>query len=614
MLPAVELPAPSQLKFREDKTFKIVAFGDVHWNGATAEDQQTLQVMETILAAEAPDLVIYTGDNCTSGTLAEVRSGYQQFTAPVVRRGIPWAATLGNHDAESGGITRKEAYQITLDLPGNISRSGPESIHGYSNYVLPVMDATGAEPAALLYVLDSNAYVSDANFSTYDWVHQDQIQWYCETAAACRQAYQKTLPACMFFHIPLPEINGFFERGAVTGVEQETPCPSEINGGLWAALRDHQDIMAVFNGHDHINDFIANLGGLWMGYVRGVSYHTYGKEGYLKGARVILLHQGTNTFDTWLRLEDQQVTNRVQSAGTNVAQTPRLRGQWDFDQGDLRATVGYDLAYAQEDVRDATRFGTASQFGVPKIAGQDARIMQVPGLNPMFGYVMRHDDPGTGQRVIQYTLIFDLLYPAASQDKWRALLQTEPANTSDADFFINPQAGLGISGNYQGQIVSGTWYRVGLAVDITQAKVAKYINGEKVGEQAVDSRWSLCGSADTNTPYALLFADNDGEDALTYVNSIQYWSGCLTDADFQALGQPAADGLPVPETARIHLQARRQGAAIVMEWTGGTPPYRLQKKDQLSQPWQETDSAWTGNSVTNDTRGESTFYRVLGKP
>jgi|GEM_PF-419358 len=606
-----DLPAASSLKFKADGTFKIVAFGDIHWNGNTAEDQKTLKAMDTILADETPDLVIYTGDNCTSGTLDLMVQGYEQFTAPVVSRGIPWAATLGNHDAENANFTRQAAYEATLGMPGNVSRPGPKSIHGYSNYVLPVMDAAGTQPEALLYVLDSNSTYHDANFNTYDWIHQDQIQWYEETSAACQQAYQKTLPGYMFFHIPLPEINLYFAKGQVTGVEQETPCPSDINGGLWAALRENKDILAVFNGHDHINDFIANLGGLWMGYVRGISYHTYGKDGYAKGARVIQLHEGTQVFDTWLRLEDGQIVNQLQSGGTVTPSEVHLRGQWDFEEGDLRATVGNDLEFARDDVRAGTQFGTATQFGIPTIDGNDPHVMQVPKLATMFGYAMKHADPGVGQNVLQYTLLFDLLYPTASANSWRALLQTDPTDKSDGDFFFNPAGGLGISSDYDGQIVANTWYRVGLVVDVSNSKASKYINGVKVGEQAIDSRWALCSST-SSTPYALLFADNDGENALTYVNSIQYWSGCLTDETLAALGKPTATGLPQATTNKIQLSITRQGDAIVLDWTGGLAPFRVQKKLTLDRPWENAIDNLVGRSVTNHVDGTSCFFQVIG--
>lgn len=305
-------PLASPLKFREDRTFKIVAFGDVHWNGFSEKDQLTLKAMDTILGEENPDLVIYTGDNSLSDDLSQVKEGYRQMTEPAVRRGIPWASTLGNHDGEWGGLTRKDVHACSVGLPGSLSRMGPEDIHGYSNFILPVLNRESNQPAALLYILDSNAYFKDGILDTYDWIRPDQIQWYRQASSFYMEHnHGQTLPSYAFFHIPLPEFNLFYSAGNTLGVKQESVCASEMNSGLWAALIEKRDIKAIFCGHDHVNDFISGYDGMWMGYVRGISYHTYGKDGYLKGSRVILLKEGAAAFDTWLRLEDKQVINRI---------------------------------------------------------------------------------------------------------------------------------------------------------------------------------------------------------------------------------------------------------------------------------------------------------------
>ena len=235
------------------------------------------------------------------------------------------------------------------------------------------------------------------------------------------------------------------------------------------------------------------------------------------------------------------VTSPVLTLAPYVPATS-LTGQWDFDLGSLKATVGNDLEYKAEDVASATQFGTTTSFGIANINGKEAKVMAVPGLNPLNGYIMKHGAAanGGGTNVNQYTLIFDILYPAESDGKYRALLQIDPNNTSDSDFFVNGGGGLGISAVYPGKILPDTWNRIALAVDLTVPVVAKFINGEKVGEQTLsagkDGRWSLFPSTDANTPYALLFADEDGEDALAYVNSIQFWSGRLSDATLVALG------------------------------------------------------------------------------
>lgn len=87
-------------------------------------------------------------------------------------------------------------------------------------------------------------------------------------------------------------------------MKQEEVCCSAINSGFAATILDHGDIKAIFCGHDHINDLITSFSGLWLGYVRGIGYMSYGKEGYAKGSRGIVLKEGEDAFETWLRLED----------------------------------------------------------------------------------------------------------------------------------------------------------------------------------------------------------------------------------------------------------------------------------------------------------------------
>jgi len=59
----------------------------------------------------------------------------------------------------------------------------------------------------------------------------------------------------------------------------------------------------------------------------------------------------------------------------------KIAGQWDFEAGDLRATVGQPLEFFDgPNGRTAakTRFGTTQAFGIPDINGEPARIMAVP--------------------------------------------------------------------------------------------------------------------------------------------------------------------------------------------------------------------------------------------
>jgi hypothetical protein len=63
----------------------------------------------------------------------------ERFTSwrPWLRRSLPWAAVLGNHDEQSN-MQRDELIPFIQSLPGALTVPGPDTIHGYGNYVLEV--------------------------------------------------------------------------------------------------------------------------------------------------------------------------------------------------------------------------------------------------------------------------------------------------------------------------------------------------------------------------------------------------------------------------------------------------------------------------------------------
>jgi len=71
-----------------------------------------------------------------------------------------------------------------------------------------------------------------------------------------------------------------------------------------------------------------------------------------------------------------------------------VAGQWDFQAGNLEATVGEDLEYfdgTTGQTASKTQFGTTTSFGIADINGRPATVMYVPGdANNQIGYIMRH--------------------------------------------------------------------------------------------------------------------------------------------------------------------------------------------------------------------------------
>ena len=247
--------------------------------------------------------------------------------------------------------------------------------------------------------------------------------------------------------------------------------------------------------------------------------------------------------------------------------------QWDFNgslassSGGAALVSGAALPAASPQVSWTTSLVGGGSAGVASFGrGTHFRVNHGLGSN------------GGGTRLNQYTLILDLNTPSRPSG-WAALLQSNPANTDDGDWFIDPSQRIGISGVYGGRVADGTWARLALVVDCVGGTYRSYINGslaQQLGGLTVDGRFSL-GSA------FLLFADNDQENAPGLVNSIQLRAEALSDSAILALGGPTAAGIPSTPSQPVNplfgqsLQTNGGFEGLFAGWTtmGGRPAVRL---------------------------------------
>lgn len=287
-----------------------------------------------------------------------------------------------------------------------------------------------------------------------------------------------------------------------------------------------------------------------------------------------------------------------------------VTGQWDFLSNNLAASYGADLQYHDSGVQGTTAFGTTASFGIPNLSGVPTPVMHfTPPAAQWGGYKMFHQAApnGGGTNVNQYTLIYDIYYPAGSDGTWRSLWQTLVANTNDASLFVDTSDGIGISGVYNGSVSAGAWHRLAFAFDLTGTEtgtattplITKFIDGVKVGNQTVgldagkDGRWSV-------GPYGLLFADNDGDVAEAYVSSVQFSNGRRPDAFIEALGGPSAFKIPGA------IRADMSSGHVVIRWTGGVP---LQSADSLTGTWTTVSGTAGQFSFTPTPLTTAKFYR-----
>lgn len=303
------------LKFNASGKFRIVQFTDVHFKYGNPASDVALERMKEVLDAESPDFVIFTGD-VIYGRPAD--SGMSAVLQVVADRKIPFGVVYGNHDDEQG-MSRDELLNVIQKVPYNLT-SKADGISGVTNFILPVKSSDGSRNALILYCLDSHAYSSVKGVGGYDFLKPDQIAWYRKNSREFAAANGgNPVPALAFFHIPLPEYNqaAADENAVLVGTRMEKACAPALNSGMFAAMKQQKDVVAVFVGHDHDNDYVVGWKGILLGYGRYTGGNTVYND-LPNGARVIEMTEGKRSVETWVRLKNGQVVNRILYPGDFV--------------------------------------------------------------------------------------------------------------------------------------------------------------------------------------------------------------------------------------------------------------------------------------------------------
>ena len=301
-------PVGPKLAFRDGK-FKILQLTDLHLafvEDRTAKADATLGVIRRLLAAEKPDLTILTGDLITadpttlSGGLPEA---WAKLAEPFAEAKLPFAVTFGNHDHERKETTAEQLVMIQKS-PWNVTFSQDTSLSGAGNCAIPVYGADG-KPARRIWLFDSHSYPAQSGLSAYDWIKNDQIQWYRKTSEKIEKESGGRTPSLAFFHIPVPEFWRVHHAEETLGIGNEDVCAPELNSGLFTALIERGDVDGVFVGHDHVNDYIASYKGVALAYGRKTGEDSYGD--LARGGRIIEWTEGTAGFKTYITIGDERL-------------------------------------------------------------------------------------------------------------------------------------------------------------------------------------------------------------------------------------------------------------------------------------------------------------------
>lgn len=299
------------LRFNEDGTFKIMMFADSQDDENLEET--TLQLMREALDTYQPDLVVYLGDNTVASGYDNQHAAIEALTEPCVSRGVPFAIVFGNHDQEQG-VEKEDLLAMYREF-GCLTYDADPDLYGCGTCNLPIFASSGLKIAFNLWLTDSGSRNPDKEVGGYDYVREDQIEWYKNTAATLKALNGgETVPAINFQHIVVPEVydamgypklpvavgdvttylgNTYIpvpKFSSHTGITLEPPCPPYVTAGQFDAWVETGDIVASFFGHDHVNSYTTNYKGIDLTSVPTVGCNSYSNE-INRGVGLITLNE-----------------------------------------------------------------------------------------------------------------------------------------------------------------------------------------------------------------------------------------------------------------------------------------------------------------------------------
>ena len=141
---------------------------------------------------------------------------------------------------------------------------------------------------------------------------------------------------------------------------------------------EKKDVMGVFVGHDHDNDYIGIDQGIALAFGRTTGVDAYGK--LERGGRIIKMYEGKNQFDTWIRTPkgiefeyyypsglssaDEQATEYLPAKNIQVKQQGV---EYKYYEADFKLTHTDMIASAR-----LVKEGTMSNFSIASATAKDS--------------------------------------------------------------------------------------------------------------------------------------------------------------------------------------------------------------------------------------------------
>ncbi|HOO22574.1 MAG TPA: metallophosphoesterase [Clostridia bacterium] len=302
------------------KDFKILQLTDLHFGCGILcrkADKLAHNAVVTLVERTKPDLIVLTGDNIYpipifSGSRNNLKQS--KYVADLFESfEIPWTTVFGNHDTEPFAThTREELCEFYASQKHCLMTRGDENISGVGNHIINI---NGEDKTIMsLVMLDSNMYLGKSFFSTFDNIHDDQIEWYKKSIKEI-SGEGELVPSLAFFHMPLEEYRDAWAKlkmGKLDEVTYHLGTINEINdhvgfsrrkkGNFFEEMVKFGSLKGCFCGHDHLNNISMTYKGIRLTYGMAVDFLAYRdiRKKYTNRGGTVILVKDDGSFEVKL--------------------------------------------------------------------------------------------------------------------------------------------------------------------------------------------------------------------------------------------------------------------------------------------------------------------------
>jgi 3',5'-cyclic AMP phosphodiesterase CpdA len=306
---------------KKAQDFKILQLTDLHFGCgflSRKSDKLANNAVIELVERVKPDLIILTGDNVYpipifSGSFNNMRQS--KFVAKLMESfEIPWTMVFGNHDTEPFSThTREDLCELYSKQKHCLLTRGDKNIFGVGNHIIKLNNEDDTINNCLV-MLDSNMYLKKSFFSTFDNIHDDQIDWYKEniTKISGTSDLAKSLA---FFHMPLVEYRDAWAKlkmGHLDEVTYHLGTINEINdhigfsrrkkGNFFEEMVKFGSLKGCFCGHDHLNNISMTYKGIRLTYGMAIDFLAYRgiRKKYTNRGGTVIYIKDDSSFDVKL--------------------------------------------------------------------------------------------------------------------------------------------------------------------------------------------------------------------------------------------------------------------------------------------------------------------------